>query len=170
MVSLYATCSVSNNPRRLNVVSCLFRVRFIVSSKLFSALSQKFGDKIPGGLVTKAAAPGYEMVRVGGSQGTAPGFVNANQLNQLSQLAASGYAFPPGLASLAGFNPAAFLQSSKPILVEFLPVRFATSYQDQFKRCLLPFLLLLLSPLPQWKYVEISMHVLFTDESSKLLQ
>lgn len=77
-----------------------------------NALSQKFGDKIPGGLVTKAAAPGYEMVRVGGSQGTAPGFVNANQLNQLSQLAASGYAFPPGLASLAGFNPAAFLQSS----------------------------------------------------------
>lgn len=53
------------------------------------------------------------MVHVGGSQGTPPGFVNTNQLNQLNQLAASGYGFPPGLASLAGFNPAAFLQSSK---------------------------------------------------------
>lgn len=55
------------------------------------------------------------MVRVGGSQGTPPGFVNTtNQLNQLNQLAAGGYGgFPPGLASLAGFNPAAFLQSSK---------------------------------------------------------
>lgn len=55
------------------------------------------------------------MVRVGGggSQGTPPGFVNANQMNQLNQLAAGGYGFPPGLASLAGFNPAAFLQSSK---------------------------------------------------------
>lgn len=53
------------------------------------------------------------MVHVGGSQGNPPGFVNTNQLNQLNQLAASGYGFPPGLASLAGFNPAAFLQSSK---------------------------------------------------------
>ncbi|KMQ97410.1 protein strawberry notch [Lasius niger] len=77
-------------------------------------LNQKFGNKIPGGLVTKTATPGYEMVRVGGSQGTPPGFVNTtNQLNQLNQLAAGGYGgFPPGLASLAGFNPAAFLQSS----------------------------------------------------------
>ncbi|KAM0733955.1 Protein strawberry notch [Formica fusca] len=77
-----------------------------------NALNQKFGNKIPGGLVTKAATPGYEMVHVGGSQGNPPGFVNTNQLNQLNQLAASGYGFPPGLASLAGFNPAAFLQSS----------------------------------------------------------
>ncbi|XP_011349493.1 protein strawberry notch isoform X3 [Ooceraea biroi] len=70
-------------------------------------------DKTQGALsVTKTAAPGYEMVRVGGSQGAAPGFVNANQFNQLSQLAASGYGFPPGLATLTGFNPAAFLQSS----------------------------------------------------------
>ncbi|XP_020285283.1 protein strawberry notch isoform X5 [Pseudomyrmex gracilis] len=80
-----------------------------------SVLNQKFGNKIPGGLVTKSAAPGYEMVRVGGSQGPPPGgFVNANQLNQLNQqMPPGGYGgFPPGLASLAGFNPAAFLQSS----------------------------------------------------------
>ncbi|XP_012140894.1 protein strawberry notch isoform X3 [Megachile rotundata] len=77
-------------------------------------LNQKFGNKIPGGLVTKTATPGYEMVRVGGSQGTPPGFVNANQLGQLNQLATAGgsYAFPPGLATLAGFNPAAFFSPS----------------------------------------------------------
>ncbi|XP_012539722.1 protein strawberry notch isoform X2 [Monomorium pharaonis] len=77
-------------------------------------LNQKFGNNIPGGLVTKTATPGYEMVHVGGSQGTPPGgFVGSGQLNQLNQLAAGGYpgGFPPGLA-LAGFNPAAFLQSS----------------------------------------------------------
>lgn len=52
------------------------------------------------------------MVRVGGSQGATPGFAGTGQLNQLNQLAAGGYpGFPPGLA-LAGFNPAAFLQSS----------------------------------------------------------
>lgn len=53
------------------------------------------------------------MVRVGGSQGTPPGFVNANQLGQLGQLAAAGgaYGFPPGLATLAGFNPAFFSPS-----------------------------------------------------------
>lgn len=72
-------------------------------------LNQKFGNKIPE--VTKPA--GYDMVRgVGGSQGIPQGFVGASQLNQLNQLA-SGYGFPPGLASLAGFNPAAFLQPSK---------------------------------------------------------
>lgn len=76
-------------------------------------LNQKFGNKIPGGLVTKTAAPGYEMVRVGGSQGTPPGFVNTNQLGQLGQLAAAGGPyFPPGLATLAGFNPAAFFPPS----------------------------------------------------------
>ncbi|XP_061933922.1 protein strawberry notch [Apis cerana] len=76
-------------------------------------LNQKFGNKIPGGLVTKTATPGYEMVRVGGSQGTPPGFVNANQLGQLGQLAAAGGPyFPPGLATLAGFNPAAFFPPS----------------------------------------------------------
>lgn len=55
------------------------------------------------------------MVHVGGSQGPPSGFVNANQLNQLNQqMPPGGYGgFPPGLASLAGFNPAAFLQSSK---------------------------------------------------------
>lgn len=82
--------------------------------KLFLELDQKFGNKIPGGLVTKNATPGYEMVHVGGSQGTSPGnFVGGTgQLNQLNQLAAGGYpGFPPGL-NLAGFNPAAFLQSS----------------------------------------------------------
>ncbi|XP_011684968.1 PREDICTED: protein strawberry notch isoform X3 [Wasmannia auropunctata] len=65
---------------------------------------------------TQGALNGYEMVHVGGSQSTpsAGGFVNANQLNQLNQLAAGGYpaGFPPGLALAAGFNPAAFLQSS----------------------------------------------------------
>ncbi|XP_012061904.1 PREDICTED: uncharacterized protein LOC105625173, partial [Atta cephalotes] len=76
-------------------------------------LNQKFGNKIPGGLVTKNATPGYEMVHVGGSQGTSPGnFVGGTgQMNQLNQLATGGYpGFPPGL-NLAGFNPAAFLQS-----------------------------------------------------------
>lgn len=78
-------------------------------------INQKIGtNKIPGGLVTKTAAPGYEMVRVGGSQGTPPGFVNANHLGQLGQLAAAGGPyFPPGLATLAGFNPAAFFPPSK---------------------------------------------------------
>ncbi|XP_017763551.1 PREDICTED: protein strawberry notch [Eufriesea mexicana] len=79
-------------------------------------LNQKFGNKIPGGLVTKTATPGYEMVRVGGSQGTPPGVVIANQLGQLGQLnqlaAAGGPYFPPGLATLAGFNPAAFFPPS----------------------------------------------------------
>lgn len=90
---------------------CIFLKSCLLQITL--ALNQKFGNKIPGGLVTKTATPGYEMVRVGGSQGTPPGFVAANQLNQLSQLAATGYAIPPGLAALAGFNPAAFLQPSK---------------------------------------------------------
>jgi len=81
---------------------------------LFIELNQKFGNKIPGGLVTKNATPGYEMVHVGGSQGTSPGnFVGGTgQMNQLNQLTTGGYpGFPPGL-NLAGFNPAAFLQSS----------------------------------------------------------
>lgn len=76
------------------------------------ALNQKLSNKIPGGLVTKTAPPGYEMVRVGGSQGTPPNFVGTNQLNQLGQLGAGGPYNFPGLASLAGFNPAAFLQQS----------------------------------------------------------
>jgi len=85
---------------------------------LFLVLNQKFGNKIPGGLVTKTAAPGYEMVRVGGSQGNPPGFVNANQLNQMNQLA-GGYGSFPGLASLAGFNPAALFQSGKSAINHF---------------------------------------------------
>ncbi|XP_046831906.1 protein strawberry notch isoform X1 [Vespa crabro] len=76
------------------------------------ALNQKLSNKIPGGLVTKTVPPGYEMVRVGGSQGTPPNFVGTNQLNQLGQLGAGGPYNFPGLASLAGFNPAAFLQQS----------------------------------------------------------
>ena len=78
-------------------------------------MNQKIGNKIPGGLVTKTAPPGYEMVRVGGSQGMPPGFVNANHLGQLGQLAAaSGPYFPPGLVqSLVGFNPAAVFPPSK---------------------------------------------------------
>ncbi|XP_014483079.1 PREDICTED: protein strawberry notch-like isoform X2 [Dinoponera quadriceps] len=72
-----------------------------------NVLNQKFGNKIPGGLVTKPTGLGYDMVRgVGGSQGVPPNFVGANQLNQLSQLA-SGYGFPPGLTTL-GLNPAFF--------------------------------------------------------------
>lgn len=67
--------------------------------------------------MTKTTAPGYEMVHVGGSQGTPPGFVGTGQLNQLNQLATGGYPpFPPGLGGLAGFNPAAFLQSSTYLL------------------------------------------------------
>ncbi|XP_066601044.1 protein strawberry notch isoform X2 [Prorops nasuta] len=79
-----------------------------------SLLNQKFGGKIPGGLVTKNAAPGYEMVHVGGSQGAVPNFAGGNQMNQLNPMAASGvYGFPPGLANLpGGFNPAAVLQQS----------------------------------------------------------
>lgn len=64
--------------------------------------------------MTKPPAPGYEMVRVGGSQGMPQGFAGQNQMNQLGQFGgASPYGFPPNLASLAGFNPAAFLQQSK---------------------------------------------------------
>ncbi|XP_076231561.1 protein strawberry notch isoform X2 [Calliopsis andreniformis] len=63
--------------------------------------------------MTKTTAPGYEMVRVGGSQGTPPVIFNANQLNQLGQLAAAGpFGFLPGLAPFAGFNPAASFPSS----------------------------------------------------------
>lgn len=78
-----------------------------------SILNQKFSNKIPGGLVTKSnAAPGYEMVRVGGSQGT-PGFMGAGGMGPVGQMPASNpYGFPPSLASLAGFNPAAFFQQT----------------------------------------------------------
>lgn len=90
----------------------------------FLELNQKFGNKIPGGLVTKTTTPGYEMVHVGGSQGPPTGFVGTGQMNQLNQLATGGYpGFPPGLA-LAGFNPAAFLQSSMYLL--FYPLNFRT--------------------------------------------
>lgn len=100
---MYAFISLS-----LAVIKSLFFCK-----KLFLELNQKFGNKIPGGLVTKTTAPGYEMVRVGGSQGTPPGFAGTGQLNQL---ATGGYpGFPPGLA-LPGFNPAAFLQSSMYLL------------------------------------------------------
>ncbi|XP_043289667.1 protein strawberry notch isoform X2 [Venturia canescens] len=78
-----------------------------------SVLNQKFAGKIPGGLVTKTPTPGYEMVRVGGSQGVAPGFATQNQMNQLGQFGgAMPYGFPQSLASLTGFNPAAFLQQT----------------------------------------------------------
>lgn len=92
---------------------------------MFLVLNQKFGNKIPGGLVTKTAAPGYEMVHVGGSQGNAPGFVNANQLNQMNQLAGGYGGFPPALASLAsGFNPATFFQSGKFLIIFLLLTSF----------------------------------------------
>lgn len=62
------------------------------------------------------AAPGYEMVRVGGSQGT-PGFMGAGAMGpmgQMGQMAPNNpYGFTPSLASLAGFNPAALFQQSK---------------------------------------------------------
>ncbi|XP_015606574.1 protein strawberry notch isoform X2 [Cephus cinctus] len=75
-------------------------------------LNQKLGGKIPGGLVTKTASPGYEMVRVGGSQGGQQGFVNPNPLGQMGQLGAGGpYGLPPALANLANFNPTTFLQT-----------------------------------------------------------
>lgn len=87
-------------------------------------MNQKFGSKIPGGLVTKPTAPGYEMVRVGGggSQSNVPqNFVNPNQMGQLGSLGMGGpYGFPPNLASLAGFNPAAFLQPSKLQVVKYI--------------------------------------------------
>lgn len=67
------------------------------------------------------------MVRVGGSQGATPGFAGTGQLNQLNQLAAGGYpGFPPGLA-LAGFNPAAFLQSSTYLLF-FIVMNFVETF------------------------------------------
>jgi len=67
--------------------------------------------------VTKAATPGYEMVHVGGSQGTPPSFAGTGQMNQLNQLGGGYPGFPSGLTGLAGFNPAAFLQSSMYLFV-----------------------------------------------------
>jgi len=59
------------------------------------------------------------MVHVGGSQGPPTGFAGTgqmNQMNQMNQMGTGGYpGFPPNLA-LAGFNPAAFLQSSMYLL------------------------------------------------------
>ena len=80
--------------------------------------------KIPGGLMTKPPVPGYEMVRVGGSQGMPQPYAGQNQMNQMNQMNQLGQfggttpygGFPGGLASLAGFNPAAFLQQSKSLL------------------------------------------------------
>ena len=64
--------------------------------------------------MTKTPTPGYEMVRVGGSQGGPPNFMGQNQLGQLGGLAAGGpYGGFPPLGNLAGFNPAAFFQQSK---------------------------------------------------------
>lgn len=92
---------------------CIDAYTYIAQNNIsLAVLNQKFSNKIPGGLVTKTASPGYEMVRVGGSHGNPPGFINASQLNQLGQLAAGPYGFPPGLATLAGFNPAAFFPPS----------------------------------------------------------
>ncbi|XP_057319097.1 protein strawberry notch-like isoform X4 [Microplitis mediator] len=71
------------------------------------------GGKIPEGLVTKAPTPGYEMVRVGGSQGNPQNFPNANMMNQMNQFGNTGpYGqFPPNLGQFPGFNPASLLQS-----------------------------------------------------------
>lgn len=65
-----------------------------------------------------------------------PTFVNANQLNQLGQLAAAAgpYSFPPGLATLAGFNPAAFFPPSE--YSEFLlPLKTVTSFFHLHVHC-----------------------------------
>lgn len=102
----------------------MFNISFILSRiyflQQFLELNQKFGNKIPGGLVTKTTAPGYEMVHVGGSQGPPTNFVGTGQVNQLNQMGTGGYpGFPPNLA-LAGFNPAAFLQSSMYFLLIIL--------------------------------------------------
>ena len=64
------------------------------------------------------------MVRVGGSQGMPQPYAGQNQMNQMNQMNQLGQfggttpygGFPGGLASLAGFNPAAFLQQSKSLL------------------------------------------------------
>lgn len=89
---------------------------FLKLEFLIVALNQKFGGKIPGGLVTKNAAPGYEMVRLPGPQTGTPNFMGQNQLNQLGQLPQGGGpygGFPSGLPNMSGFNPAAFLQQCK---------------------------------------------------------
>lgn len=105
--------SNENNDDGIKISKYIKIGKYIIGTK-FTVLNQKFAGKIPGGLVTKTPTPGYEMVRVGGSQGVSPGFAPQNQMNQLGQFGgAAPYGFPPNLASLAGFNPAAFLQQSK---------------------------------------------------------
>lgn len=83
-------------------------------SGAINALNQKFGGKIPGGLVTKNATPGYEMVRLPGPQSVNPNFMGQNPLNQMGGLPQGGPygGFPSGLPNMSGFNPAAFLQQS----------------------------------------------------------
>lgn len=78
---------------------------------LLLALLNPKGAKIPGGLVTKTPTPGYEMVRVGGSQGNPRGLSTPNHSIQAGQFGGPYGGFPQNLAQLAGFNPAAFLQS-----------------------------------------------------------
>lgn len=74
-------------------------------------------SKIPGGLVTKPAAPGYEMVRVGGSQGNPQGFPNQAQLNQMAQFG-GGAGVPFGnFPGNLGFNAAALFQQSESIVI-----------------------------------------------------
>ncbi|XP_011297794.1 protein strawberry notch isoform X2 [Fopius arisanus] len=73
----------------------------------------KMAGKIPGGLVTKPAAPGYEMVRVGGSQGTPQGFPNQAQLNQMAQFGGAPGVPPFGnFPGNLGFNAAALFQQT----------------------------------------------------------
>ncbi|KAK0087083.1 hypothetical protein PV326_005306 [Microctonus aethiopoides] len=76
------------------------------------ALLNPKGAKIPGGLVTKTPTPGYEMVRVGGSQGNPRGLPTPNHSIQAGQFGGPYGGFPQNLAQLAGFNPAAFLQQT----------------------------------------------------------
>ncbi|KAH0549995.1 protein strawberry notch isoform X2 [Cotesia glomerata] len=74
------------------------------------------GAKIPEGLVTKPPTPGYEMVRVGGSQGNTQNFPNANMMNQMNQMNQFGNTgpygqFPGNLGQFQNFNPATLLQN-----------------------------------------------------------
>lgn len=112
----------------------------IIKINYFSALSQKFGGKIPDGLVTKNATPGYEMVRVGGSQGPGgmapPGFQNQSS-NLLGPNAANmPFPFNPNMLA-AGFNPAALLQceltaSTSNELFIFLVICFSAAWSISF--------------------------------------
>ncbi|XP_063979125.1 protein strawberry notch isoform X2 [Diachasmimorpha longicaudata] len=83
-------------------------------------VNPKMSSKIPGGLVTKPAAPGYEMVRVGGSQGAPQGFPNQAQLNQMAQFG-GGAGVPFGnFPGNLGFNAATLFQQMGNFMGSFM--------------------------------------------------